>query len=59
MSKYKDKEARANYQQKFAKETYKTYAIRFSKTKDKDIIDKLDSEPNKTDFIRGLIRKQK
>lgn len=47
----------AAYQKQFIKETYRGYSIKFSKAKDKAIIDKLASVPNQTDYIRKLILK--
>lgn len=32
-------------------------ALRFHKRSDKDILDRIDSQANKTDYIRQLIRK--
>jgi hypothetical protein len=42
---------------KYAKKTFRAYTIRFRLDKDKDIINKLDSETNKADYLRDLIQK--
>lgn len=38
------------------KTNLKSVTIQFNKVSDKDIIDKLNEVPNKTDYIRQLIR---
>lgn len=40
---------------KSLKKLTKSYAFRFMKDSDKEVIDKLDSVPNKSDYIRQLI----
>lgn len=38
------------------KKDYKAYMLRFSRTSDADIIEKLEQVPNKTEYIRSIIR---
>lgn len=35
----------------------RTVSFRFNKESDKDVIERLDSVPNKTDYVRSLVRK--
>lgn len=49
------KRAMKRYYEK-TKKLYKVVMLRFSKTEDSDIIGKLDSEPNKTAYIKRLVR---
>lgn len=44
------------YDKKFHKENYIQIHARFRKTSDSDIIEKLNSVPNKADYLRKLIR---
>ena len=59
-------EEKGNKMEKFNQSQYinewkrinnKQYAFRFNKESDKDVIEKLDSKEDKTDYIRQLIRK--
>lgn len=45
-----------NRQSKYDKENTKKYCLKLNKKTDKDIIDKLDSVPNKQGYIKHLIR---
>ena len=45
------------YIQKFNKENYVNVSIFVNKTKEKDILDKLQSQPQKSVYIKQLIRK--
>lgn len=49
------KEACRRYYQK-TKETCRVFAIRLNKEADADVIAALDAAPNKTDYIRSLVR---
>ena len=40
----------------YAKEKYRAYSLRFDRLDGSDIIQKLDSVPNKNDYIASLIR---
>lgn len=54
----KQKEKRIKEQQnKWKKEHYKAYTLRFNQVSDQDIIEKLESVENRADYIRNLIRK--
>lgn len=44
-------------QKKYQAEKCKQYLFRFTKTTDADIIEKLDSVPNRLGYIKELIRK--
>ena len=44
-------------QQKYDKENTKVYGIKVVKTTEKDIYEKLESIPNKSGYIKELIRK--
>nr|DAT55025.1 MAG TPA: hypothetical protein [Caudoviricetes sp.] len=55
MSGEKKKFNKNKYDQKFHKENYKRYGILFRLGMDDSIIKKLESVPNKTDYIRQLI----
>ena len=48
---------RTNYQanKKYDKENTKRYAFKLNLKTDKEVIEKLDAVPNKTDYIRQLI----
>jgi hypothetical protein len=41
---------------KWNKTKTRQFAMRFSVGKDDEVIAKLDSAPNKTDYVRGLIK---
>ena len=43
-------------QNAFAKENYKAYSIRLKKVQYADVIQKLESVPNKNDYVASLIR---
>lgn len=43
------------YDKKFHKENYIQIHVRFRKTSDSDVIEKLNSVPNKADYIRQLV----
>lgn len=47
--------AQANWTKKWAKENTKLINFRFNLETDKEILDKLDSVPNKTEYVKGLI----
>lgn len=49
----KNKQERDN---KYIKELTKQFAIRFFVSSEQDLIEWLESQPNKTDYIRQLIR---
>lgn len=49
-------EALAKAQKKYQEKT-RTFYIRLNKETDADIIEKLESVQNKTDYIRELVRK--
>lgn len=59
LDKYKDKDKRRQYmllyQKEHVKDTRKYIGLYFSKTNDAKVLDRLDSVPNKTDYIRSLI----
>ena len=50
------KRAMKRYYEK-TKKLYKVVMLRFSKTEDTDIIDKLESEPSKVAYIKKLVRR--
>lgn len=39
------------------KKTHKVYMLRLNRKADKDVIAALDAVPNKTDYIRELVRR--
>lgn len=43
------------YQNDFMKDTYKTYAIKFNRDKDKDVLEYLSTKDSVTGFIRQCI----
>lgn len=43
------------YQTSYIKEKYRTFVLRFSKTKDKDIIEYIESKKEATAYIKDLI----
>ena len=43
------------YRNKFIKDTYKSYLIKFNKVKDRELIEHLAKYDNTTDYIRTLI----
>ena len=47
--------AQANWTKKWAKENTKLVNFRFNLETDKEILDKLNSVPNKTEYVKGLI----
>lgn len=47
---------KAEYDKKFHRENFKSYGLKLSKKTDADIIDALDQQENKTDYIKKLIR---
>lgn len=49
-------EAYKRAQAKYAREKLRQYIFRFSRV-DQDVIDKLESVDNKTDYVRQLIKK--
>lgn len=50
-------EALAKAQKKYTQEKTRTFYIRLNKETDADIIEKLETVQNKTDYIRELVRK--
>lgn len=54
----KEYEKRTNYaaQRKYDKENTKSYAIRFMKKTEADLIEFLESQDNKSGYIKRLIR---
>lgn len=44
-------------QQRYAKKYIKQYKFDCMKTTEQDIIDKMESVPNKAGYVKGLIRK--
>ncbi|MBQ6148496.1 MAG: hypothetical protein IJI83_03005 [Oscillospiraceae bacterium] len=46
------------YQVKYYKENYRTFALRFNKEVDGDIIAFYESQDNLTDFLRQLTRRE-
>lgn len=60
MARYSDKEKRREYLNRYQRETARYrrsfVGLSFSLTKDADILDKLESVDNKTDYIRTLVR---
>lgn len=44
------------YDQKFHKENYRRFTILFRNSIDAEIIEKIESTSNTTDYIRGLVR---
>ena len=42
---------------KWRKENLKRYILDFNRTKDKDVLDHLEKQPSKREYIIGLIRK--
>jgi hypothetical protein len=52
----KERQQKAN--DKYHRKAMKAITIRFHKEHDKDVIEKLESVENKTDFIRQLIKKE-
>lgn len=48
---------RKKYLDYYQKDNYQTYCIRFNLNNDKEIIKKLETIPNKTEYIRKLINK--
>lgn len=42
---------------RYEKKVMRRYELRYHKGIDSDIVAKLDSVPNKNDYVRGLIRK--
>lgn len=51
------KKKQREYNYKYKKENCVQIAIRFSKLYEQDVLDKLDSVPNKRQYILNLIRK--
>ena len=43
------------YDNKVHRENYARLSVRFRKTSDSDVIEKLNSVPNKADYIRQLV----
>ena len=43
------------YDNKFHRENYVRLCVRFRKASDSDVIEKLNSVPNKADYIRQLV----
>ena len=43
------------YDKKFHKENYIQIQVKYKKTSDSDVIEKLNSVPNKADYIRQLV----
>lgn len=50
-------EKRETPQQRYAKKNIKQYKFDCMKTTEQDIIDKMESVPNKAGYVKGLIRK--
>lgn len=50
------KRANRKYYEK-SKKFFKAVLLRFSREQDADVLAKLDSVPNKTDYVRKLVRK--
>lgn len=48
---------REKYLAAWQKEHTKSYTFRFNMNTDRDIIEKLDAQPNKSAYIKSLIRK--
>jgi hypothetical protein len=51
----KTKESLRRSQRKY-QDKCKTYVMRFRRDKDGDVIGKLESVPNKTDYVRQLVQ---
>lgn len=51
------KKAKQKVSREYKKRAFKLYAMRFHRTSDSDIIERLDAVGNKPDYIRRLIRK--
>ena len=49
-------QAQLDYIRKYEKENVKQYRLRFNKVYDADVIAKIEEQPNKIDYIRGLIK---
>ena len=47
------------YIKQYIKDTYSLVTVKLRKKEDKDILDILASVPNKSEFIKDLIRKSK
>lgn len=52
---YSDYRKNQNFQKK---EGYKMFTLKFNKVSDKDVIEYLETQENKTDFIRSLILRE-
>lgn len=52
-----EKDDKYKAQKKYQLEKQKQYQFRFTRSTDADIIEKLDSVPNRLGYIRELIRK--
>ena len=50
-------EARKRAREKYNKANYKAYTFRFHKTNEADVIERLESQPNKQGYLKELIRK--
>ena len=54
--KKKSKFDQVKYITDYSREHYKKVQLTFSKEKDKDIIEKLETVPNKSNYVKELIR---
>ena len=53
------KNRKKTYIKQYIKENYALVTVKIRKNEDKDILDILASVPNKSEFIKDLIRKSK
>jgi hypothetical protein len=53
----KNYEKHKDYMKEFNKNTYRCFIVKLNKTKDEEIIKKMESLDNKNDYIRKLIQK--
>ncbi len=54
----KNKQEANEYWNAYHKEKMKRYELSLNRETDADVIEKLESVPNRTDYIRNLIRSQ-
>lgn len=57
MEKKKTSKRKQDYDDRYHREQMTPIAIRFSNKNDMDVLDHLSKQPNKSDYIRQLIRK--
>lgn len=50
------KENKRNYALKYQKDFYATVVVHFNRKYDQDIIDHLNSQPNKNQYIKELVK---